>query len=195
MLHHSPAYPQLTDIHPPQADSPSSRGTVDKIRPDGRRADVTPPWTSCLVVNCERLALSFTGRTPRSVGRMDVSTYGAKPGCPRAVQHAVKLCRRRRTKPTAQGKPSKVLGWRRAITHRRSAVLSPAGTEDTEGQEAKEGVSYDAREVPVKPAGGLTGTGPSRRHPKCRFCGRLHGCQRSSTRGSAVGTVDKHDQI
>ena len=76
----------------------------------------------------------------------------------------------------------------------RSAVHSPAGTEDTEGQEVKEGVSHNAP-IPVKPAGGLTGTGPSRRHPKCRFCGRLHGCQRSSTRGSAVGTVDKHYQI
>src|ERR1035437_9165365 len=36
---------------------------------------------------------------------------------PRAVQHAVELSRRRRTKPTARGKASKVLGWLRAITH------------------------------------------------------------------------------
>jgi hypothetical protein len=48
----------------------------------------------------------------------------------------------------------------------RFAILSPAETEETEGQQAKEGVPYDAREVPVKPAGGACGDRPVQAPPE-----------------------------
>jgi hypothetical protein len=72
----------------------------------------------------------------------------------------------------------------------RSVVLSPVESEDTEGQQAKEGVPHNPP-VPVKRAGWLTETDPSRLQLKCRLSGRLHGCQRSSADGSAFDSA--HD--
>ena len=47
-----------------------------------------------------------------------------------------------------------------------------AESEDTEGEQAKEGVSYDAP-IPVKPAGGAYGDRPVQALPAVSVLGRL----------------------
>jgi hypothetical protein len=55
---------------------------------------------------------------------------------------------------TSSVNTTEVMGWFRPSPPDRSVVLSSAESEVTEGEQAKEGVSYDAR-IPVKPAGGM----------------------------------------
>jgi hypothetical protein len=73
---------------------------------------------------------------------------------------------------TSSVNTTEVMGWFRPSPPDRSVVLSSAESEDTEGQQAKEGVSYDAP-VPVKPAGGAYGDRPVQAPPAVSVLGRL----------------------